>query len=235
MKYILGKLRASCFAVEFVLSVMVVLIIFQFIKKDQNKIWKVIQAWAKSQCFVAGAKIEVIGEIQPESQMLIANHQSIFDIVALQAISPINLCFVAKKEIESVPILGKVMPISQQISIDRKDRRSSVKIFKDAKIRLEEGRIITMFPEGTRNDGKTLHEFKDGAKLLANKLNLKVQPVVLVNTLPVMNSKDFSARSARVKIICLPIIDRSDEHWLEKSQKEMQEILTKELKALGEL
>lgn len=235
MKHIMLKLRAVFFAVEFTISITIVLIVFQFIKKDQNKIWKITKIWAKSQCIAAGAKIELIGKIDENTQMIIANHQSIFDIVALDEISSRSLCFVAKKEISDIPILGNVMPISQQISIDRNDKRSSVKVLKEAKTRVNEGRIITMFPEGTRNDGKTILEFKDGAKLVADKLDLKVQPIILVNTLPVMNSKDFTARSAKVKIICLPIIDRSNPNWFENAQKEMQNVLTKELKNLGEL
>ena len=48
-----------------------------------------------------------------------------------------------------------------------------------------------MFPEGTRSDGTYIGEFKAGAKMVGNKFNLKVQPVVMFNTRNIVNSQKW--------------------------------------------
>jgi len=50
------------------------------------------------------------------------------------------------------------------IIIDREDKKSLVKLIKDAKDRLSKGRVIAIFPEGTRGNGKKLLKFKAGAQ-----------------------------------------------------------------------
>lgn len=69
------------------------------------------------------------------------------------------------------------------ILLDREDKRSLVMLFKLAKERLEENRILAIFPEGTRSAGKEdFLPFKNGAKLLIEKYNLRYQPIVVVHT-----------------------------------------------------
>ncbi len=53
-----------------------------------------------------------------------------------------------------------------------------LRLLKEVKDRLSLGRPIAMFPEGTRSSGKELLKFKSGASLVANKYNLKVQPLL---------------------------------------------------------
>ena len=100
-----------------------------------------------------------------------------------------------------------------------------------AKEKLEEGRVVAMFPEGTRGDGKKLLPFKMGAKLLASKLDLKVQPAVIVNTRQILDSLNFTARSGKVKIIYLdPVYPKQDKEWFSKLHEKMQEVIDKETK-----
>lgn len=66
------------------------------------------------------------------------------------------------------------------ILLDREDKRSLVMLFKLAKERLDENRILAIFPEGTRSDGKEeFLPFKNGAKLLVEKYHLRYQPIVV--------------------------------------------------------
>lgn len=84
------------------------------------------------------------------------NHQSLVDIVALETIYPKNLCWIAKKEIEDIPLFGHIIPAPRMISIDRSDKRSIIKMIKEGKERISEGRVLAMFPEGTRGYGDKL-------------------------------------------------------------------------------
>ena len=74
------------------------------------------------------------------------------------------------------------------ISIDRENKAGIITLLKETKDRLDKGRPIAMFPEGTRSDGKSMGSFKPGAKMVANKHNLRVQ-IILFNTRNIVDSK----------------------------------------------
>ena len=96
---------------------------------------------------------------------------------------------------------------------------------REAEERIEDGRVIAMFPEGTRRNGKELLEFQKGAKIIAEKLNLKVQPIVLIGTKEILNSHDFAVNRGKTKIICLDLVDLSDNNWLENTRAKMQKVI----------
>jgi len=64
-------------------------------------------------------------------------------------------------------------------------------------------------------------------KIVANKLNLKVQPIVLVGS-DIIDVKNFSFKNGEIKVFCLDLVDTSDKDWLENTRAKMQEILDKE-------
>jgi len=137
---------------------------------------------------------------------------------------------VAKKEIEKIPVFGHIMHPPKMISIDRSDRRSMVKLIKLAKERIEQGRVIGIFPEGTRGKGDKLLKFQEGAKALAEKLNLKVQPIVISGTRNILDSQHFEARAGVVRVTFLETIDpASDPNWYENLKITMEKTLADEL------
>lgn len=104
------------------------------------------------------------------------------------------------------------------ISIDRKDKRSIIKMIKEGKERISEGRVLAMFPEGTRGRGDRLLKFQSGAKILAEKTKrLIVQPAIIVGARHILDSKSLDAHGGEVKVIYLdPIDPKEDEEWFEK-------------------
>ena len=177
------------------------------------------------QRWLIGYKIDVIGSPDPRANMIIANHQSMLDIMALEEIHPANICWIAKKEIEDLPFFGNIIRVPKMISIDRKDPRSLPKIIKLAKERVSQGRVIAIFPEGTRSNGDKILKFKSGANIIANKLNLIVQPVLIIGSRKIIDSKSISVNSGTVKIIYMDIVNTSDENWLENTREKMQALL----------
>ena len=104
-----------------------------------------------------------------------------------------------------------------------------IHLLKEAKDRLDKGRPIAMFPEGTRSDGKSMSSFKPGAKMVANKYNLRVQPVVLFNTRNIVDSKKLLATPGVVKVVYLePIQADKNTAWFEETEKKMNEAFNKE-------
>lgn len=221
------RIKALYFWIFFILSVTFVVFCFSF-TKSQKTLWRIRKIWAKFQRYTISYKQEVIGTFNPKAQMILMNHQSALDIIALEELYPKNLCWIAKKELGEIPFFKIAMKKPKLLCIDRKNPRDLVRILKEAKERLKENRVLAIFPEGTRSKSDKLLKFQRGAKILSDKLNLKIQPVLLVDSAKILDTKNFSAKSGTLKIICMDLVDTSDEKWLENTRKKMQELLDKE-------
>lgn len=221
------RIKALYFWIFFILSVTFVVFCFSF-TKSQKTLWRIRKIWAKFQRYTIFYKQEVIGTFNPKAQMILMNHQSALDIIALEELYPKNLCWIAKKELGEIPFFKIAMKKPKLLCIDRKNPRDLVRILKEAKERLKENRVLAIFPEGTRSKSDKLLKFQRGAKILSDKLNLKIQPILLVDSAKILDTKNFSAKSGTLKIICMDLVDTSDEKWLENTRKKMQELLDKE-------
>ena len=217
----MSKIRAIFFSITFVLSVVVV-VFFMWLFNSKNR--PIRKVWGRVQRFFGGYSLEVIGEFKDEANILLINHQSMLDIIVLEEVHPKNLCWIAKAQIGKIPIIGKILSLPKMIAVERENKHSLIKLLKDAKDRVENGRVLAIFPEGTRSQTDKLLPFKGGAKMLVEKLNLKVQPIVIVGS-DAMKVKEFTFTKAEIKIICLDLVDTSKEGWLEATRESMQKVL----------
>ena len=224
---ILAKIRGFYVMIEFVITVLMTIVLMYAFRNNTHPIRR---TWGRLQTFLMGFNIKQIGEASPLTTLLVMNHQSLVDIVALETIYPKNLCWIAKKEIQDIPLFGHIIPAPRMISIDRNDKRSIIKMMKEGKERVSEGRVLAMFPEGTRGHGDRLLKFQSGAKILAEKLDLIVQPTIIVGARHILDSQNLDAHSGEVKVIYLdPINPKEDAQWFEKMYHAMEERLALEL------
>ena len=174
---------------------------------------------------------DIHGEEDPAVQMYLINHQSDLDIGIMETVSKKDLSWVAKKELFDVPFFGLAMSLPEDIPIERQSKTSLIRLLKNAKNRLNKGRVITMFPEGTRSKTGKMLPFKSGAKVVADKYQLKVQPVVLIQTAKYYDIKRLYYKPGRIKVIFMDsfIADRDDENWLRDLRKKMQKVYDDEL------
>ena len=193
-------------------------------------IWKLIPKPYGSKiasCFIQNLMlnpVRKIGQIDPETQMLIANHQSDIDISVLECTTTRDLVWVAKKELFSIPFFGMAIRLSDDIAVDRGSKAALVSLVRESKKRLDQGRCVVMFPEGTRQSSNTMLNFKPGAKMVADKFELRVQPVVLINTARYFNIKDKSGSTGAITVVYLDsfVASKKDTKWLENLQVTMQ-------------
>ncbi|MFQ6341837.1 lysophospholipid acyltransferase family protein [Campylobacter sp. VTCC 70190] len=221
------RIKAFYFWIFFILSVAFVVLCFCF-TKSQNTLWKIRKIWAKTQKYIISYKQELVGSFNPKANMILMNHQSALDIIALEELYPKNLCWIAKKELGEIPLFKIAIKKPKLLCIDRQNPRALVRVLKEAKERLNEDRVLAIFPEGTRSKSEKLLKFQSGAKILSEKLNLKVQPILIVDSAKILDTKNFSTSSGVLKIICMDLVDTRDEKWLENTRKKMQELLDKE-------
>jgi 1-acyl-sn-glycerol-3-phosphate acyltransferase len=171
------------------------------------------------------------GKEDPEVQMFLINHQSDLDIGVMETITKKDLAWVAKKSLFEVPFFGLAMRLPEDIEVERESKTSLVKLLRAAKDRLSKNRVITMFPEGTRSRTGRMLPFKSGAKVIADKYQLKVQPVVLVETAKCYDIKKFHYMPRNIKVVFLDsfIADKNDKDWLNRLRDKMQEVYDDEL------
>ncbi|MDQ7044486.1 MAG: lysophospholipid acyltransferase family protein [Sulfurimonas sp.] len=174
---------------------------------------------------------DVKGEEDPAAQMYLINHQSDLDIGIMETISKKDLSWVAKKELFDVPFFGLAMSMPEDIPIERQSKNALMRLLKASKDRLNKGRVITMFPEGTRSRTSRMLPFKNGAKVVADKYQLKVQPIVLMQTAKYYDIKKFYYKPGKITVIFLDsfIADKSDENWLKNLREKMQKVYDDEL------
>ena len=225
---IIARFRAFLVLITMVFTVTIT-IILMYIFKKQNR--KIRIAWASLHMKLMGIKVQVEGKEDKEANMIMMNHQSIMDILLLEYLSSQDLAWVAKKEIGNIPWFGHILKAPNMIMVERESKSSLVKLIKDAKDRLNDNRKLAIFPEGTRTDGNKLRKFKAGAKVIANKYKLKVQPVLIIKSVDVWDSKRFTQNSGSVKVIYLPTITADKKTtWYEDIEQQMRERLEEELK-----
>lgn len=177
-----------------------------------------------------GFKMQRIGDFDKSAQILVLNHQGIMDIGYLEAYYPWDICWVAKKELGEVPLYGHALKAPKMILIDREDKKSLIFLVKEAKMKLDEGRILAIFPEGTRSKGgRDFLPFKNGAKMLIEKYKLKVQPIVLINTRNLFDASTIEVRSQNARAVCLEafVPNFSNPNWYADLETKMQEIYHK--------
>ena len=218
---IYSRLKAAFFAVEFVISVSIV-VFFMWIFNSKHR--AVRRIWARVQRFFGGYRLSVEGEFSNEANLLLINHQSMLDIVVLEEAHPANLCWISKAQIGKIPIIGKILSLPKMIAVERENKQSLIKLLSDAKDRVANGRVLAIFPEGTRSATGKLLPFKGGAKILAEKLNLKVQPIVIVGS-EILDAKNFSFKGGEIKIVCLDLLNTAEAGWLDATREKMQAVL----------
>jgi 1-acyl-sn-glycerol-3-phosphate acyltransferase len=222
----LARIRGIILLIQFSITVAITVVLMYIFK---NHTHKVIKVWMNFQMFVLGIKLETQGKLDESCDMIIMNHQSLLDIIVMEYIHSRDLAWVAKKEITDLFFFGHIIKAPKMISIDRENKAGIINLLKETKDRLDKGRPIAMFPEGTRSNGKSMLSFKPGAKMVANKYNLRVQPIVLFNTRNIVDSKKLLATPGVVKVVYLePVQADKNTDWFEDVEKKMNEAFNKE-------
>ncbi|SHF83927.1 lysophospholipid acyltransferase family protein [Ornithinibacillus halophilus] len=149
-----------------------------------------------------GTKVEVTGQEKvPDGAVLyVANHQGLFDILAFLGYLGRPVGFIAKKEINKLPIIRTWMGIIYCVFIDRADRRQSMKAINQGIENLKNGHSMVIFPEGTRSRGRTLNEFKPGSLRLATKAGVSIVPVAIDGTYQMLEEGGGRVKGSTINI-----------------------------------
>lgn len=228
MKKIRGLL-----AFAFILLVIPFVIALLYLRPAKGR--AIRQAYAKLFIRFLGLRVELVGELDPNAKMIMLNHQSFLDVIFMEAIHPKDLCWIAKKELGETPLYGHALKAPRMILINREDKKGLLFLLKETKERLEKNRVLAIFPEGTRSKGgERFLPFKSGAKVLAEKFHLPIQPIVVVGTRSIFDLAKLSVGGGKARFIALPTRSPlSSPSWYEEMREEMQQRYKEELLSLS--
>ena len=155
--------------------------------------WKHIQYILKRAIIGGNVDLQVTGleNIPRENgMMLYANHQGMFDVLAIAATFDNGLGAVLKKELYDVPFLHQIALCTQSYAMDREDVRQSLTVIQNVTEEVKKGRNYLIFPEGTRSKlGNEMLEFHGGSFRCATKSKCPVVPIALIDSFKVLDQK----------------------------------------------
>lgn len=133
---------------------------------------------------LAGIELTVIGEenISEGPVLYIGNHRSFFDVPITYPRCPIRTGYIAKKEMEKVPLLSTWMKRLHCLFLNRNDLKQGLKTILTAIEKVKSGISICIFPEGTRNkneDELDMLPFHEGSFKIAAKTNCPIIPMAI--------------------------------------------------------
>ncbi len=138
--------------------------------------------------WTAGVTYEVRGQERiprDRAVLYVGNHRSYFDILVGYVTVPGLTGFVAKKEMERIPLLNLWMRRVNCLFLDRTNIKEGLKAIIAGIAKVKAGVSIWIFPEGTRNENpkpEELMEFHEGSMKIAEKSGCLVVPVAILGT-----------------------------------------------------
>ncbi|WP_296231202.1 1-acylglycerol-3-phosphate O-acyltransferase [uncultured Pseudomonas sp.] len=139
------------------------------------------------------------------SCVIIANHQSNFDLYVLGRVVPERTVSIGKKSLKWVPFFGQLYWLAGNVLIDRSNAVAAKRAMLTTTETLRNrDTSIWVFPEGTRNLGRGLLPFKKGAFQMAIAAGVPIIPVCVSNYSQSMRLNRWN--SGRIMIRSLPAI-----------------------------
>ncbi len=134
--------------------------------------------WAGKMLRCLGLELQVRGRFKPGSKLIVANHVSWLDIMAVHAVCP-EARFVSKADVQGWPLVNRLVDSARTLYIRRESRRDALRVVHDMAAALESGDTVAVFPEGTTGPGDALLPFHANLLQAAIATGTAVQPVAL--------------------------------------------------------
>ena len=156
----------------------------------------VVRQWVR---LLGGVTVIGSEHIPAQGPVILApNHRANVDPPYLSLITPRPMHFMGKEELFKVPILSAIIrgvgtfPVKRGVA-DRAALRHAVEL-------LKAGRVVTIFPEGTRSEDGALRPAEKGFALIARQANAAIVPVAIEGTEKMLPKGAKRLRRAAVRI-----------------------------------
>jgi 1-acyl-sn-glycerol-3-phosphate acyltransferase len=185
-------------------------IIVAFLSSTGNLPFTMSKIWARVMLLVTGVRVIIQGKekIQKgQAYVIISNHQSLYDILALVMSLGVQYRWTIKKELLKVPLFGHALYASRNIFIDRSNPEKARESIRKGLDRLPPGVSVMFFAEGTRSPDGRLKEFKKGGFNVALEKHYPILPVTVNGSRHVLSKGSIVFTPGRIRVVVADPID----------------------------
>lgn len=152
---VLVVLRTLCVLFFSTIALLEIALLAPFVGAAGRAVW--LHHWCQFARRVLGLRLTTL-RIMPEVGLLVCNHLSYLDIIALSSLRP--CVFVAKRDVRGWPLFGWLARAAGTIFVERNSRAATLDEVAQITSAIRAGLLVVLFPEGTSSDGKTVLPFK---------------------------------------------------------------------------
>ena len=169
--------------------------------------------------FVKKKVINETGEDFSKPAIIIANHTSFLDILAVGMLHP-KICFLVNDWVYNSPVFGKAVQKADFYPVSSGIENSLEPLQK----KIDQGYSLMAFPEGTRSLSNKIKRFHKGAFYLANEFNLDILPVLIHGNNEVNPKGSFIIKDGSITVEVLPRIKAEDNSFGENHTQKAKKI-----------
>lgn len=183
---------------------------WSFIAGNVNLLYRVFMIGCRGGVRLAGVRVQSVGLDKLDATrtyLFMSNHVSNLDPPIITPLIPKRTSVLVKKELFSVPILGRAMRMGSMIPVDRGNRDAGIESVRVAKQVVQQGLNMSIYAEGHRSFDGRLLPFKKGPFYLAMECGVPVVPVTIVGTHELMPKGRFAIKPGTATVIFHPPIE----------------------------
>lgn len=169
------------FAILYCVTAIGVLIVLIFAwLKMKRPIILLAQLWAKSVFLIIGKRFRVLGREnirKDRKYILVANHASLFDIVAIVSFWP-GISWFGHERLLKIPLFGTILKTLDYVPFKEPNYRNTRRMIEQL-IGNSMQNSVALFPEGTRTLNGKINEFYRGFIYVYRTRDLEILPVTL--------------------------------------------------------
>jgi fatty-acyl-CoA synthase len=177
---------------------------------------RLVRLWCRVILALAGCDVRVEGESVlggREPVVLAANHASYLDVVVLLAALPTGFRFVAKRELGSFPLIGRIIRKVGHLTVERAQVSQSVSDAERVTAALRRGWSVLVFPEGTFVRSPGILPFRLGAFKSAVETGCPVIPITIRGTRAILPADEWLPRPGPVTVAVGTPLLPDDDGW----------------------
>lgn len=156
----------------------VAMVLWIFPRRDAAGRHRLTRWWASTMLRCLGIELRVEGRFRPGAKLIVANHLSWLDIMAIHSVCP-EARFVSKADVRHWPLAHHLVDAAGTLYLERESKRDALRVVHRMAEVLQAGDTVAVFPEGTTGDGRELLPFHANLLQAAVATGTPVQAVAL--------------------------------------------------------
>jgi 1-acyl-sn-glycerol-3-phosphate acyltransferase len=151
-------------------------------------------------------KVEGLERLPSTPCVVVANHASYIDAIAIVAALPPDFAFVIKKEMVRVPLAGLLLRRLGSQFVERFDRHKGATDARRVLKLAGTGQSLMFFPEGTFDETRQIGKFLGGAFTIAARAQMPVVAIAIHGTRAVMPPGGLSIHRLPIRVEVLAVL-----------------------------